>query len=114
MKNETKPRTRTENIQQAGIYEVVYPLGRLTAKGLRLAQNIPDLRGKTICGAGNRFFGEEVTASVAKLLQQQYPGLKFIPNEELPALVETKEEMAKFKEILRQKGCDAVISATGA
>lgn len=114
MKNETKSRVTAKKPAHEGLYEVVYPLGRLTAKNLHLAQNIPDLSGKTICGAGNRFFGEEVAAAVAELLQQQYPGLKFIPNTELPALIESKEEMEKFKEILRHKGCDAVISATGA
>jgi hypothetical protein len=98
---------------KGGIYEVVYPLGRSNLKVLPLAPHIPDLRGKTICGSGHSFNGDEVVAEVAKLLQERYPGLKHVPNSEIPDEVATREEIAKLKEVLKKKGCDAVISSTG-
>ncbi len=96
-----------------GVYEVVYPLGRSTAKATPLPVHIPDLSGKTICGSGHSFEGDEAVAAVVALLQKQSPGIKFVPNAEIPAEASTKEEMAKLQDLLRGKGCDAVLSAMG-
>lgn len=94
-------------------YEVVYPLGESTTKVWPLSNPIQDLRGKTICGSGHTFRGGEAVAAIVGLLQKQYPGIKFIPNTEIPDEVSTKKEMAALQDILREKGCDILLSGTG-
>lgn len=94
-------------------YEVVYPLGRPTAKVPPLAPHVPDLSGKTICGSGFSFWGDEAVPAVVELLQKQYPNIKFIPNSENPEEVSTQEEIARLQEILREKNCDIVLSGNG-
>jgi len=51
-----------------------------------LAPHIPDLSGKTICGAGHSYEGDEAIAAVVELLKKQYRGIKFIPNSSSPMM----------------------------
>lgn len=95
------------------VYEVVYPLGRSTIKPLSNSPAILNLSGKTICASGHTFEGDEAIPAIVDLLREQYPNIKLIPNNEIPDDVNTKEEMKKFQELLRKKGCDAVISGVG-
>jgi hypothetical protein len=95
-------------------YEVVYPIGRTMIKVRALAPHIPDLSGKTICGAGHSYEGDEAIAAVVELLKKQYRGIKFIPNSEFPDDVSTPEEIAAYQDMLRKKGCDVVLSGIGA
>lgn len=95
------------------MYETVYPLGRSTAKAARVQAPVQDLKGKTICGSGHSFVGDEVVAEIVALLRKEYPDIKFIPNSELPPEASTPEQMAALGKLLKSKGCDLVLSATG-
>ncbi len=94
-------------------YEVVYPLGASAVKERANSPALPDLNGKTICGSGHTFEGDEAVQAMIDLLRGKWPNLKFIPNKEIPDDVNTPAEMKKFQDFLRQKGCDAVISGDG-
>jgi len=94
-------------------YKVVWPVGNFMTKDQRIAPHIPDLNGKTICGSGYSYYGDEAIDAIVKLLQKQYPQMKFVPNAEMPDEVSTKEEISKFQTVLREKKCDLLLSATG-
>jgi hypothetical protein len=94
-------------------YEVVYPVGRSTVKVTSQQSHISNLSGKTICGAGHTFRGDEAINKIVELLQKQYHDIKFIPNTELPEEVSTKEEIANLQNILQEKGCDVLLSGIG-
>ena len=94
-------------------YEVVWPLANSTYEIVSHTYHSPDLSGKTICGSGHSFEGDEAVAAVVELLRRQYPDIKFIPNTSIPEDVSTKEEIAALQNILREKGCDIVLSGTG-
>lgn len=94
-------------------YEVVYPLGKSTVESLPLSPPVADLNGKTICGSGHTFWGDEAIPQIVALLQQRYHNIKFIPNSEMPQQVSTKEEIAEFQKLLREKGCDILLSGNG-
>jgi hypothetical protein len=79
-----------------------------------LAPHIPDLKGKTICGAGHSYEGDEAVAEVVELLKKKYRGIKFIPNSEFPDDLSTQEEITAYQNMLRKKGCDIVFSGIGA
>ena len=96
-----------------GVYEVVYPLGVSKQEVRALSPHLPDLNGKTICGSGHSYEGDEAVREIVNLLKGQYPDLKFIPNTEFPEDVSTDKQIAAFQTMLRQKGCDAVISGIG-
>ena len=96
-----------------GVYDVVYPIGRSTQELKPLSPHIPDLNGKTICGSGHSYEGDEGIAAIVELLKKDYPDLKFIPGSEIPDEVSTQKEIAAFQAILKQKGCDAILSGTG-
>lgn len=98
---------------KSATYKVVWPIGNFSIKGQQIASNVPDLNGKTICGSGHSYHGDELIDAIVKLLQKQYPHLKFVPNAEMPDEVSTKEEIGKFQTVLREKKCDVVLSGTG-
>ena len=95
------------------MYEIVYPIGKSILAVNPLSPHIPDLTGKTICGSGHSFEGDEAFSAIANLLRKQYPDIKFIPNTELPEEVSTDKEIKAFQDILQKKGCDAVLSGIG-
>lgn len=99
-----------------GTYEVVSPLGKITAKTKEVAPSLPDLNGKTICELWNYMFqGDRTFPIIEELLKRRYPGVKFVPYtefgnlhgpEELKLFAELPDKLKKFK-------CDAVISGNG-
>jgi hypothetical protein len=99
--------------EEATMYEIVYPIGRSILVIKALAPHLPDLTGKTICGSGHSYEGDEAFGMIAGLLNKQYPGIKFIPNTEFPEGVSTEKEMEAFQDTLQKKGCDAVLSGIG-
>lgn len=98
---------------EKAVYEVVYPIGRSAVEIPSINLDISDLNGKTICGSGHSFMGDEAIAIIVKLLQNQYPDIEFIPNKEIPEEVSTKEEIVRLQDILRKKGCDILLSGIG-
>lgn len=103
----------SQGLAKDGVYDVVYPIGRSTLELKPLAPHLPDLNGKTICGSGHSYEGDEGIAAIVDLLKKDYPDLKFIPGSELPDEVSTQKEIAAFQALLKKKGCDAVLSGTG-
>ena len=65
------------------MYEVVYPLGRLTQKVRPVTSRLNTLNGMTICELSNHKFGSELTFEVLeKALIRRFPRLKIISHTE--------------------------------
>lgn len=99
---------------KAGIYEVVSPLGKSASTGVDLAPHLPDLNGKTICEIRHTFRSDETFPMLERLLRQRFPAVKFVSNAEIrdiPAV--SGEQVAELTNVLRQKGCDALLSGNG-
>jgi hypothetical protein len=65
------------------MYEVVYPLGKSTHNGERVAARLNTLDGATIAELSNHKFGAELTFEVLKkALTRRFPRLKLIPHGE--------------------------------
>ena len=102
---------------KGALYEVVWPLGK--SIGVRLARRSPisDLQGKTICELSDWLFRtEEVFPIVEELLLKQYPDIRFVDYTAFGNTHGPKESevIAALPDMLRQYGCDAVISGIGA
>jgi len=98
------------------MYEVVHPLGEETAEAGHLAPRLDTLNGKTICEAWNGLFrGERTFPKIRELLEKRYTGIKTIPYTELPSLgvVGIEEALKVLPDVLREKGCDALIAGNG-
>lgn len=81
--------------------------------GFSNSPSVPDLSGLTFCGSGHTFRGDEAIPRIVDLLQKRYSGIKYIPNSEIPEEVSTKEDIARLQDILREKGCDILLSGIG-
>ena len=98
------------------MYEVVYPLGRLTQKAKPIAPRLNALDGITIGELSNHKFGSELTFAVLeKSLAKRYPNVKFISHEEFGDTYGPRESevIRTLPDKLRKYGCDAVISGNG-
>lgn len=98
------------------MYEVVYPLGRLTQQVKRLTSRLNTLDGITICELSNHKFSSELTfAVVEESLLKRYPDMKFISYEEFGNTYgrQESEVIKALPEKLKKYGCDAVISGNG-
>lgn len=98
------------------MYEVVYPLGRLTQNTKPLTSRLDTLDGVTICELSNHKYGSQLTfAILEKVLSERYRNVKFISHEEFGD-IDGHEESDVFKALpnrLRTYGCDAVVSGNG-
>lgn len=98
-------------------YEVVWPLGRSVYETIPLARPTSDLRGKTICELWDwRFRGDEIFPTLRESLSKQYPGIKFVDYHVFGNTHDTneKEVIRVLPNLLREHGCNAVVSAVGA
>ncbi len=96
------------------VYEVVWPLGKSTATVTPLAAPIADLKGKTICEIRHSFRSDETFPMIEQLLLKQFPTIKFVTNMEMPDLpATTAAEVTALTNMLKQKGCDALLSGNG-
>lgn len=99
------------------VYEVVWPLAPSAVPAATLAPREVDLRGKTVGELWDYLFrGEEIFPLIRRALAARYPGIRFVDwatfgsihGRDERALAET------LPALLREHGCDAVISAVGA
>ncbi len=93
--------------------EVLNPTGAIKVKQLN-APRLDTLAGKTICtpwGSG-LFRGDEVMPMLGELLQKRFPTAKVIPYTQLPIGMQQPDPI-KLGTIMKEKGCDAVISGPG-
>lgn len=98
-------------------YEVVWPLGRLAVERVTLSPPVTDLSGKTVAELWDmRFRGNEMFPVIREQLQARYPGIKFVDYSVFGDTHGPKEAevVAAIPGLLREHGCDVVISAVGA
>lgn len=98
------------------VYKVVWPLGKSMYEPLPLAKRADDLSGKTICELWDWLFkGDEVFGGIREALSKRYPGIKFVDYSVFGNTHSRKEKelMDALPAMLREHGCDAVISAVG-
>jgi hypothetical protein len=99
------------------VYDVVWPLAPSAAPAGSLAARSDDLRGKTVGELWDYLFkGEEIFPLIRRALGARYPGIRFVEFEAFGSTHgrDEKELAATLPGLLRQHGCDAVISAVGA
>lgn len=98
------------------MYEVVYPLGRLTQQAKPRIPRLNTLDGMTIGELSNHKFGSELTFAVLeKSLLKRYPNVKFVSYREFGNTYGPRESevVRALPDKLRKHGCDAVISGNG-
>ena len=98
-------------------FEVVRPVGEPKVKPEPAAPGISDLSGKTVCQVWNAGFrADQIFSALTELLEKRFPGVKVIPWTELPTAsprYDVDKNLSDLREAYLQKGCDAVITATG-
>ena len=108
------------------ILKVLRPFsgGKTKAKN---APRLDTLNGKTICeafrqhstkGTGTAWRASETFPVIRELLQSRFPDLKMVPYSDFPEELKSDEfpywaPIEKIGEILRAKGCDAVLVGNG-
>ena len=102
------------------IFQVVSPTGAKTAEKRSSAPRLDRLNGKTICETWNGGFkGDFMFPVYRELLKAAYPDVEIIPYSEFPAATlsgspsHQREIDAKIMSLLKEKGCDALISGNG-
>ena len=96
-------------------YKVLAPVNKATTETASLAPPIPDLSGKTICAMRHTFRADETFAMLEALFREKYNNIKFIPNTEMPdSTSASPEEAAQLARVLKEKGCDALLTGNGA
>ena len=100
---------------------VVSPAGVEAVKQSGAAPRLGTLEGKTIAEIWNGVFKGDVTFPVIRaLLKKKYPGLRIIPYTEFPHApgsdnpARQREIAREIAALVKEKGCDAVISGNGA
>ena len=100
---------------ECGIFRVLSPVPRSAGRSISPAPAIPDLNGKTVCAMRHTFRADETFALIGGLLKERWPGVRFIPNTEMPdARPATPEEETQLISALRKRGADAVLVGNGA
>ena len=90
--------------------EVLNPTGASEVTNVH-APRLTDLHGKIICELGNRSWEADRTFPVIReLLQERFPDAKIVPWSEFPVASDTSD----ISDILKKKGCQAVIVGNAA
>ena len=98
-------------------FEVVWPLGKSAYTITPAGAGVASLKGKTVCELWDVMYkGEVVFPLLRELLQERYPGVKFVPYSEFGGTHGAQEvkTIAGLPQKLAQHHCDAVISGIGA
>jgi hypothetical protein len=96
-------------------YKVLSPIHQSTTKMASLSPPIPDLSGKTICAMRHTFRADETFPMLEALFRETYDDIKFIPNTEMPdSTSASPEEAARLTKVLKEKGCDVLLTGNGA
>ncbi len=99
------------------VYQVVWPLGKSAYEILPVADIASSLGGKTVCELWDwAFRGQEMFAVIRETLKQRFPDIRFVDYDKFGNILgrNDAEVIAALPALLRQHGCDAVISAVGA
>ncbi len=91
--------------------EVFIPTGsRWDGEKVTYAARLPDLNGKTIGEVSNRAWdADRIFPAVRQLLKKLYPDIKIVPYDELPNESANIVDNEELPDIIKAKGCDAVI-----
>lgn len=98
------------------LYEVVWPLGRRTEAGGKLAKRLDTLEGKVVAELWDWIFKGDILFEVfEKELAERYPGIRFISWREFGEIhgANEKEVLTALPEKLKQFNVDAVICGVG-
>jgi hypothetical protein len=74
------------------------------------APRLDTLEGKTICALGSGWESERTFPVILELLQNEYPTAKFIPETETVWTSDQIMDLEFVAQIVKEKGCDAVIT----
>jgi hypothetical protein len=99
-----------------GIYEVVWPRGKVAVKIVPLARRLDTLEGKTICELWNGAYkGDETFPLIREELARRYRGIKFVSWEEFGRMGGSTEDkiLAALPSILKSLGVEAAIGGNG-
>ncbi len=98
-------------------FEVVSPIGEPKVQPEPPPTKISDFRGKTVCQVWNaEFRADQVFTALTDLLKKRFPDIKVIPWTDVPTTqqrMDVNKNMEDLREAYLEKGCDAVITATG-
>ena len=98
-------------------YEVVWPLGTSAYKTRAPNARIADLSGKVVGELWDYLFrGEEIFPILREELTKRFPGIRFVTYDVFGNVhgPQQRELVADVPQLLKQHGCNAVISAIGA
>jgi len=107
---------------EKGVYAVVSPLGDPAVERIPMAPRLDTLEGKTIGEIWNGGFrGDESFPIIEQMLRDRYPGIRIIPYSEFPLITiaslhpqDKEKTLESLRAVLKEKGCDAVITGNGA
>ena len=97
-------------------YEVLWPSGRRTEAGGKLAQRLDTLEGKVVCELWDWIFKGDVIFEVfERELAKRYPGIQFVSWREFGEVhgANEHEVLAALPQKLKEFNCDAVICGVG-
>jgi hypothetical protein len=104
-------------VSDAPLFDVVWPLGKSASSPVDPAPPLADLNGKSICELWDfRFKGDQMYTILNEELRKRFPNVRIV---ECMAMGNTdgnneREYVANLPALLREHGCDAVISSVGA
>jgi hypothetical protein len=102
------------------VYSVVSPLGDSTVKMITMVPRLNTLADKTVCMVWNHAFKADITLpAIGEALKNQYPDIRIVPYTEIDAAIRaaggdiSSPEAGTLQTVLKEKGCNAVISGNG-
>jgi len=108
------PNSRIAN--KGGTFKVVWPGGERMVAFASLAERLDTLAGKTIGELWDFLFrGDEIFSILEEALRKRYPGIQFVKYTLFGSTHggEEKGVIEHLPALLKEHGCDAVISAVG-
>jgi len=103
-------------MQNSNAYDVVWPRGKSTISGAKLAKRLNTLEGKVVAELWDWVFkGDIMFQAFEDELSKRYPGIKFISWKEFGEIHggKEKEVLAALPQKLKDFGVDAVICGVG-
>ena len=77
---------------------------------ITFAPRLPDLNGKVIGEISNRAWeADDAFPVIREMLKKQFPDIKFVTYDELPNESANIVDLEELPDIVKAKGCDAVI-----
>lgn len=102
-------------------FEVISPAGVPVVKHRAVNPRLPDLNGKRVAELWNGVFKGDLTFPIVRRqLQARFPGIEIVPYTEFPFQSGDDRPHAQqaagvaIAALVKEKGCDAVISGNGA